>query len=202
MNVSRTQHWLKFFRYHFQGGFVALCRRFIWEMPQTILGFWVGSFAIMRFRNAREVSRWGNSIVVRGYKHRKYWGGVCFGTVILGDSRIAAVVNNPLFMHEYGHCLQSQAKGPIYLGRYGLPSLISARGKGVHNCHPVEQDANLRAEAFFSKVNGFERWPSEINPIQNGSALLKPYLWEYLPGPSPLFHIAMATRQWWQARKR
>lgn len=37
-----------------------------------------------------------------------------------------AVANNPLVVHEYGHCIQSLIFGPLYLMVFGLPSFIWA----------------------------------------------------------------------------
>jgi hypothetical protein len=53
-------------------------------------------------------------------------GGITVGSFILGNNRIEADPSNPLFAHEYGHYLQSQRNGWAYLGKYALPSLMSA----------------------------------------------------------------------------
>jgi hypothetical protein len=185
----------RFWLGHFQGSPQVLLSRYTWELLQTMVGFWAGAIAILRFRHALALGRYGDVVVVRGWRHSDCWGGICFGSVILGDTRIAAAVNNRLFMHEFGHTLQSRASGPTYLLRYGLPSLISAFGPGYHSLHPVELDANFRAKRFFSQQPGFLTWPSVANPVMEDQTALRSAWWEYLPPFFPLYHLALAARQ-------
>lgn len=133
---------------HLQGGPRVTISRFTWEGLQTVVGAGAAAFAAV-FLHVDGVEHYGGTTVIRCWRKDRYWGGVCFGSVILGDCRIAAVPGNALFMHEYGHSLQSRASGPIYLFRYGLPSVVSRHGKGQHDQHPVERDANLRAFRHF-----------------------------------------------------
>ncbi len=66
---------------------------------------------------------------------------------------------DPLYMHEYGHYLQSQSSGFGYLFQYGIPSLMSASISRKMNSPPftthritsVEKDANERAAKYFKK---------------------------------------------------
>lgn len=146
---------------------------------------------LLRFR-AEEITHFDGVIVVAVKLGRPFWGGVAFGTVILGDVRIKGEVNNHLFMHEFGHCLQSRSAGPLYLFKYGLPSLRSAMSKGIHYLHPVEQDANLRALTYFSQQPEFTRWVHEFNPIMVGSSIMKNKWWEYLPLVYPFMHLVYA----------
>ena len=58
-------------------------------------------------------------------------------------------------MHEYGHYLQSQEYGFLYLYVIGLPSLISAK-KDKDNSHTsfwTEVDASARAAKYFNITN-------------------------------------------------
>jgi hypothetical protein len=71
---------------------------------------------------------------------------------------------DPLFMHEYGHYLQSQDLGLSYLFDIGIPSMISAfdpetisgddisnpYGLNTHDVSKHERDANRRAAVYFS----------------------------------------------------
>ena len=54
-------------------------------------------------------------------------------------------------MHEYGHYLQSQEYGPLYLFKVGLPS---AKGNGKW----TEHDANMRAASYFHGVDNNFTW--------------------------------------------
>lgn len=185
----------RFWLGHFQGGLRTLLSRYTWELPQTLLGFCAGVFVLLRFREPIALGRWGGVVVIRGYRYSSTWGGICFGSVIIGDTRIEAAVGNGLFMHEYGHTLQSRAAGPTYLLRYGLPSLISALGPGYHALHPVELDANFRSQRFFSQQPGFRSWPSVAHPVLDGQVALRSAWWEYLPPIFPLYHLGRALRQ-------
>lgn len=186
---------LRFWWGHFRGGPRVLLSRYTWELLQTVVGFWAGVVAILRARHALALGRWGDVLVVRGWRHQDCWGGICFGSVIIGDTRIDAAINNRLFMHEYGHTLQSRASGPTYLLRYGLPSLISAFGPGYHSLHPVELDANFRAKRFFEQQPGFLSWPVVSCPVLEDQTTLRSAWWEYLPPFFPLYHLVGAARQ-------
>ncbi|MEX0595807.1 MAG: hypothetical protein WD512_04835, partial [Candidatus Paceibacterota bacterium] len=53
----------------------------------------------------------------------------------------------------YGHYLQSQVAGPLFITKYGLPSLATGYSFGYQGYHDdlwIEKDADERAEAFFS----------------------------------------------------
>lgn len=82
----------------------------------------------------------------------------------------------PLYMHEYGHYLQSKVYGSSYLFVIGLPSLMSAwtskeiegSEASTHNYRWYEMNANWRAMEYFnierntwetSKI--YERYPLE-----------------------------------------
>lgn len=104
------------------------------------------------------------------------WGAFTLGSYITGDKTIAADPNNSLFQHEYGHYLQSQAYGPMFLGKFAIPSLISAakHNPDEHDAYKTEQDANVRALKFWEKkIPGFYKgrektgrgWDQKHNPI-------------------------------------
>lgn len=189
MSTLRTL-WV-FWLMHFRGSFRHTLRRFTWEMGQTFLGFWAGCSAILRYR-VEYIGQFDGVIVLGYAMGRQHWGGMCLGSVILGDLRIRAEVNNHLFMHEFGHSLQSRDAGPLYLFKFGFPSLRSAMSRGLHYLHPVEQDANLRALAYFSQVPGFKNWIFEYNPIMPGAKLLPICWWEYIPLVFPLWPLWLA----------
>ena len=71
---------------------------------------------------------------------------------------------DPLYMHEYGHYLQSQRFGFCYLYKIGIPSLISSTldidldyaPYHLHNLTSMETDANKRAAYYFKKNYGID----------------------------------------------
>ncbi len=129
----------------FQGNFWQVISRFTWELPQTLVGY-MANGAYATGGGVKNVGYYGGATVVETYAEK--WGAMTLGSYIMGQRGIEANPNNWLFQHEYGHYLQSQASGPFYLQRYGIPSALS---KGNHDNHPVEQDANARALKYFMK---------------------------------------------------
>ena len=143
--------------------------RFSWELPQSTIGH-----GVSQVRNA-----------FGGVDRVDYFGGATFSTaenqtsaygVSIGnhinmsiDDAITGgfadwVINDPLFMHEYGHTFDSQIFGAFYLPVVGLPSLISAatatqvagRPTGVytHDFRWYERSANRHAARYFGKHYG------------------------------------------------
>jgi hypothetical protein len=75
----------------------------------------------------------------------------------------------PLYMHEYGHTVDSRLFGISYLFAIGIPSAISAKnsesiGGGLHS-HDIywtETRANRRAARYFRKYYGVD-WDRFVN---------------------------------------
>lgn len=74
------------------------------------------------------------------------------------------VTSHPLYMHEYGHTIDSRKWGPLYLLGVGLPSAISASQNidisnpqypdafiGSHDLKPYEKAANRNAKDYFGR---------------------------------------------------
>lgn len=80
----------------------------------------------------------------------------------IGGDFESYATSNPLYMHEYGHTIDSRAKGPAYLFVVGIPSLISAsnnkpvEGKKAssHDYRSFEMRANRNAKKYFGKHYG------------------------------------------------
>jgi RHS repeat-associated protein len=123
--------------------------RLTWQLPQTILGFY-SAHAMNMFGTVRSVDYFDGATVVRGNSDALWWGGggpaMTLGNYIMGGTDLEANSGNILLAHEYGHYLQSQKTGPIYLFKFGIPSLFSS---GNHDLHPVEQDASTRGFMYF-----------------------------------------------------
>jgi hypothetical protein len=103
---------------------------------------------------------------------------------------LQANVRNPLFQHEYGHYLQSQAAGWSYLPRFAIPSALNPFFNGGYTdlSENSEQDAQARSLLYLSKYvdsftyndwkydeNPFYDTPngSEVNPNQVNETFLK-----------------------------
>jgi hypothetical protein len=144
----------------FRGNPLQIISRFTWELPQTLMGYVVNG-AYATFGGVKSVTHWGGATAVETYASG--WGGFTLGSFIMGERGLQADPNNPLFQHEYGHYLQSQAWGWAYLSRAAIPSLFDTFGrKGDHKFHPIEQDANMRAFKYFNEhVAGFYQTADE-----------------------------------------
>lgn len=96
-----------------------------------------------------------------------------------------------LYMHEYGHYLQSKSYGPSYLFAIGLPSLMSAWKSryvmqviinededvslSTHDLRWYEMNANRRAASYFD-MEDKESW------------LINGYPWEYPQGYKIIYY--------------
>lgn len=150
------------FRFLWSGDIVAWLKRWIWEGPQTFLGFIVAQYFILTGK-VLEVER-SEGVLVFVTKGR--WGAVSLGQIIIGDEKISPVVGNHLFMHEFGHSIQSRRVGPLYLLIYGLPSLVSViLMQNKHHTTNVERYANRLAYKYFNKRYSLEYWDRSSYPF-------------------------------------
>lgn len=146
----------------FLGRVWQLFSRFTWELPQTLVG-WLYTTGRALFGQVDRVDTLGG--ITFATKEIKELGcmGVSLGSYVelwdghwLNDSEKGLVLSNQLCMHEFGHTADSQRFGPLYLFVIGLPSLISAMGKGDHNVFWTEIRANRHAKRYFSKRYGVD----------------------------------------------
>jgi hypothetical protein len=76
------------------------------------------------------------------------------------------ILGNQICMHEFGHTADSQRFGWLYLPFIGLPSLLSALGKGDHSVFWTETRANRHAKKYFAKHYGIA-WNETGYPTEN-----------------------------------
>ncbi len=157
--------------------FLQIISGFTWECIQNIIGFWVSIITLIGL-DVRSIEL-VNGIVLIRLSHR--FGAFALGRFIIGDNSIEPDPRNLLFQHEYGHVLQSRVSGPLYLFKYGIPSLISAyRNQLLHSSSWVEQDANRRAKNYWDTYVADEVWSYRANPIIDGSRIVNPKWWEFV----------------------
>ena len=146
----------------FWGRTWQLLSRFTWELPQTLVG-WLYSLFRALFGQVDRVDTLGG--ITFATKKTKKTGcmGVSLGSFVelwdghwLCDGDKGLVLSNQLCMHEFGHTADSQRLGPLYLLVIGIPSLISAFGKGDHSVFWTEIRANRHAKRYFSKHYGVD----------------------------------------------
>lgn len=98
------------------GNPVSHWMQFMWELPQNLLGI-----ALLRIMQGKIISKEKNRcrlfIQVSGFAISL--GYYVFWSAYERDGRI-----HDQKIHEYGHALQSQMLGPLYLLIVGIPSLL------------------------------------------------------------------------------
>ncbi len=134
--------------------------RFLWELPQTLLGNMV-SHARNITGFVDNVSYYGGATLVNDDapdEWRDVWG-FTLGSYINSKNVVADPFVDDVFRHEYGHTLQSRLVGPLYLTNVAIPSLISATldyeldwFNHNHDRSWFETQANRMAFRYFSNL--------------------------------------------------
>ena len=163
---------------NFLGRSWELLSRITWQLPQTIMGEtysivrnWVGLVDRVEYR-------FGATFAINEYSSKR--DGMTLGSYInindkglmpKDDNGKFAPEKDQLYMHEYGHYIQSQIYGWAYVPCIGAPSLVSAMkskdisGKGytTHSLRWYEMDANRRGKEYFQKYYNIP-WDENDNP--------------------------------------
>ncbi|OJX83229.1 MAG: hypothetical protein BGP01_06960 [Paludibacter sp. 47-17] len=133
--------------------------RLTWQLPQTLVGdlFVSGANA---FGAVNDVTHnYGMTAVDMGLDN----SAVTIGYYTAGPKGYKADWQDHLFVHEYGHYIQSQQHGPAYLLTVGIPSLQSAilqtsnPNSPRHDDRWFEADASYKAAAYFDKHYGSKK---------------------------------------------
>jgi hypothetical protein len=103
------------------------------------------------------------------------------GREITGDFTDYVTQVEPMYMHEYGHYIDSQRFGPTYLFAIGLPSLFSAAGSeridtppfSTHDLFWAEKRANRNAKKYFGKYHDVD-WSSSYREWQDNNGTFHP----------------------------
>ncbi len=150
-----------------------------WEGAQTFAGY---NFAMLAstFRRVDVGYYHGATIVTNALDGKD--GGVLLGNYIStagrGEVELGLGKGSYTTMYEFGHYLQSQVYGPLYLPKIGIQSVGGASW--------TEHDANYRAARYFNDRHGF-KWDSNYydpsHPYHKYSYLPNeakdPKWWEY-----------------------
>ena len=148
-----------------------LFSRFTWELPQTLVG-WLYSVGRAFTGQIDRVETLGG--ITFATKSRCNFGmGVSLGSFVdlwagswMQGEGEAYILGNQICMHEFGHTADSQRFGWAYLPFIGLPSLLSAFGKGNHNIFWTETRANRHAKKYFGKYYSIA-WNESGYPTEN-----------------------------------
>ena len=117
----------------------------------------VAEYSYQRTRNAAKIDLsvfQGNALQILG----KLTWGITFtlGNYIFGPDGFKADWRDHMFVHEYGHYLQSLRFGPLYTSIVGTSSLASAAfgESGTHITHWYEVHASHLGGDYFDKHYG------------------------------------------------
>lgn len=153
----------------FIGGVIQGISRHTWEMMQTFVGETWATIANSA-KGADRVDFLGGATFTT-IENSDEGQGVTLGNYITIKNKGEIegkfdeyVINNPMYMHEYGHTIDSRKFGLSYLFAIGLPSLVSAnRNQAIYgppfNTHQnfyTEHRANRNAAAYFGKHYGVD----------------------------------------------
>jgi RHS repeat-associated protein len=135
-----------------RGDFGQIASKFTWELPQQLAGVTTGVVNNW-FGNVRSVSHSEGATLVE--TQSSGWGGFTLGSVIHAQRGTEASASDNLFVHEYGHYLQSRRVGPLYLPVVGAPSLVSAVVNDYqgHKQFWTERWADRLSERHFSQTH-------------------------------------------------
>lgn len=135
----------------FKGGFWNVVSRLTWQLPQTHLGNIVNQ-VLNTFYLVNEVNYFDGATVIDS---KINVGGMTLGNYILGPPGFKPDFRDHLFVHEYGHYLQSRKLGPAYLFVVAKPSLLSSTFDGDnHGNRWYETHASKLAAKYFDKKYG------------------------------------------------
>lgn len=133
-----------------------LTSRFTWQLPQTILGNLIMTVGNLAYKVDNVTYGYGVTVVDMGTS-----GAITVGNYTAGPKGYTANWRDHLFVHEYGHYIQSQQHGIAYLLTVGIPSLQSAiiqkssnPSSPRHHDRWFEADASYKGAAYFDKYYG------------------------------------------------
>jgi RHS repeat-associated protein len=137
--------------------------RHTWESLQTTIGHGYSQARNLVWNNVDRVDFMAGATYATT-ENKSIQNGVTLGNYInvnIWDEITGGfedrVLSDPLFMHEYGHTIDSRGYGPSYLFTIGWSSMNSARTcydidrRNTHDWHWTELRANNNASRYFQK---------------------------------------------------
>ena len=150
----------------FMGGLLQGISRHTWEHPQTSIGNDFNQFMNMSDEVDRVEYLGGATFSINEESEGSDYG-ITIGSFIKMNIKdkikgdfTEYVLTHPLFMHEYGHYIDSQTFGLTYMLNIAIPSFFSAmsdeKEDGIykHNYRWYEMNANKNANKYFNKHYG------------------------------------------------
>lgn len=127
---------------------------YIWQLPQNIAGL----IYKLILRGEKKILKQRNAIF---YVAPTMSGGVSLGNYIFLSKKSG--LREPVYDHEFGHCIQSRILGPLYLPIMGLCSgLHCMLHKRTHNYY------DFWTEKWANKLGGIEGYAGEFHYHKDG----------------------------------
>lgn len=135
----------------FRGNIGQIINKWTWGLPNSSLGYKVAQLLNL-FGVVDKVTNSYGAVALSGVT-----GGAkafTIGHYSFGPDNYVADWRDHLFVHEYGHYIQSQQWEPIYPIAIGIPSLVSAwlnsdSGNNNHLKQGFEKNASKLGSSFF-----------------------------------------------------
>jgi RHS repeat-associated protein len=126
--------------------------KFTWELPQTTLGFTV-SQGLNVGTLVNDVNYFHGATVLDSDLEG---GAFTLGSYIVGPEGFRPDFRDHLFVHEFGHYLQSKRLGPLYLNFVAFPSVTDFYLGGLerHDTRWYEVQASRLAADYFQEEFG------------------------------------------------
>ena len=137
----------------FRGNFWQVIGKWTYQIPQSSIGNIV-AHSLNVVGKVDNVTYMDGMLALSGVTSGT--GAFTIGHYSFGPKGYEATWKDHLFVHEYGHYIQSQLLGALYFPIVATPSVISASGiTGTpHRYHWYEVDASRRGAKHFDKHYG------------------------------------------------
>lgn len=160
LNVS-TYHWrntvnaLRIDMGMFKGNFTQILGKWTWGLANSVIGATVAQ-AYNSINKIGSVTEMEGMLALSGGTGSDSKKAFTIGHLSIGPDGYTATWKDHLFVHEYGHYIQSQIFGPLYLPVVGLPSLCSAANSdnGEHKYKWFERSASRLGGLYFDRKYG------------------------------------------------
>jgi hypothetical protein len=152
-DYSKTQRAWEIDKGLFTGNFFQVLNKWTWGLPNTIIGNATGH-TLNVWGAVDRVTHSNGAVALSGVTPGN--SAFTIGNYIFGPDNFTADWRDHLFVHEYGHYIQSQQFGIFYLPIIGATSLASASGLGgnEHKTRWFEVNASKQGAEYFDYKHG------------------------------------------------
>ena len=154
-NWTRTVNSIKIDLGLFKGSFKQVVNKWTWGLKNSFWGNVTAHF-YNTIGKVDHISYMDGAIAVSGPTGKDTEKAFTIGPYIMGPKGLRADWRDHLFVHEYGHYVQSQLLGPFYLSVVAFPSLTSTLNLGGydHDTRWFEVNASYLGSRHFDRKYG------------------------------------------------